>query len=109
MIGADALLDNLTGVVYKRTAYQGKGTGTRAGTHVAQLNKCAKTPLAKYRRRYIILYLKVAPHTNATNGGIRPTSAKKPYDQCLESEVCALQVSNGKKLKFGDLIACVGG
>lgn len=108
MMGADALLDNLTGVVYKRMRYQGKLTGARAGSHICELKKCAKTQLASYKRRYIILYLKVVPHTNATQGGIRTTGVKIPYELCLESEVCALQVSNNKKLKFGELIACVG-
>ena len=106
MIGADALLDNLTGVVYKRMTYQG-GAGVRARSHFSELKQCAKTPLAKYRRRYIILYLNVASRSNATNGGVRPTSVRTPYDQCLESEVRALQVSNGQKLQFGELIACV--
>ena len=108
MIGADALLDNLTGVVSKRLRYQGKLTGVRAGSHICELKKCAKTPLASYKRRYIILYLKVVPHTNATQGGVRTTGVKIPYELCLESEVCALQVSNNNKLKIGELIACVG-
>lgn len=108
MIGADALLDNLTGVVYKRMTYQVGNMGARARSHVSGLKKCAKNPLATYKRRYIILYLKVVPHTNTTKGGISTTSVKPPYDQCLESEVCALQVSNGVKMNFGELIACVG-
>lgn len=108
MIGADALFDNLTWVVYKRMTYQVGDMGTRARLHVSELKKYAKTPLANYKRRYIILYLKVIPHTNTTRGGISTTSVKPPYDRCLESEVCALQVSNNKKLRFGELIACVG-
>lgn len=108
MIGADTLFDGLTGVVYKDATYQGGGTVSRINSYASDLKKCAKKPLAKYKRRYIVLYMKITPHTNATSGGIQTTSLRFPHDECLEREVCALEVSNGDSLKLGELISCVG-
>ena len=110
MIGADNLFDGLTGTVYKSGVYQGQGCAPviRTKSHAYDLKKCAQTPLAKYKRRYIVLYMKVTPHTNVTSGGIRTTSTRLPHDECLEREVCVLQVSDGDSLKIGELISCVG-
>ena len=108
MIGADNIFDGLTSVVYKNVTYQRGGIVDRTHSHVFDLKKCAKTPLAKYKRRYIILYMKVSPHTNATNGGIQMTNVRFPHDECLEREVCVLQVSNGDSLEIGELISCAG-
>ena len=108
MIGADILFDGLTQAVYKSVTYHGDVNIVRPKSHASDLKKCAKIPLAGYKRRYIVLYMKVTPHTNVTNGGIRMTSARLPYEKCLESEVCALQVANGDSLGMGELISCVG-
>ncbi len=104
MLGADALFDNLIDVVYRSAC----SMNTTATSRVSALTNCGQTPLAQYKRRYLILYRTVIEHPNTTVGGVRSTGFIPPNDLLLERKVHVFHVGNHEALSMGALLACAG-
>jgi hypothetical protein len=110
MLGADLLFDGLENAVYRTECHSAGKNTKRLSSHVQSLVQRQKTALAKYKRRYVILYQTVKLRGNGTAGGISTTAAGlSPNDASLESPVYAFKVTNGESVRLGELLSNIGG
>lgn len=97
MIGADAFLDGMVDVLQKRTLKACADTSTNK-------RLAAGHELAKYRRRYLVLYRSV----DAQLQSIHPTKVSLvPNAYSLEKPIRTYCVSNGSNISIGALFTNV--
>ena len=96
MIGADALLDSLVDILSKRKL------GCRS-TIKGYKAKSSKSPLAEFKRRYIVLY-----QTVDGTGVVQPRSIIPPNPNALEKPIQALKVHNHETFNIGHLFNAGG-
>ena len=100
MLGADALFDGLIDIV-------SKADSTVMCDAKTNKKRSANSVLASYKRRYIILYLRVMPVNTRTSGCIvRTGTLRRPNINSLESDVIALDVlKDDCTVDVGDLFS----
>jgi len=96
MIGADALADGIIDRISKKGA-------TRHGTVIQYKKNAGWSELAKFKRRYLILY-----RDEDCTGNLMPRHIQEPNIASLEKTVHVMKVADGDTVPLGDMFS-VGG